>query len=75
MSRSNHRSSNRTAGNHHPYATAYTRTGKLNMQNRKPYRTASQRQEARRTASLVNGRYVSGAPVSFNPAPRAGRAA
>jgi len=60
---------------HHPFATALTRTGKLNMLNRKPYRTASQRQEARNTARLVDGRYVSNAPVSFHSAPRAGRVA
>lgn len=69
------RHSGRTSGQHHPFATAYTRTGKLNMQNRKPYRTASQRQEARRTASLVTGRYVSSAPVSFHSAPRGKRVA
>lgn len=63
------------ASNHaHPYATAFTRTGKLNMHNRKPYRTASQRQEARRTAAMVDGRYVSIAPVSLHRAPK-GRAA
>lgn len=60
---------------HHPYATALTRTGKLNMQNRKPYRTASQKDAARQTARLVEGRYVSGAPFSFHPAPRGQRAA
>lgn len=57
------------ASNHaHPYATAFTRTGKLNMHNRKPYRTAAQRQEARRTATMVDGRYVSIAPVTFHRA-------
>ena len=40
------------------------------MHNRKPCRTASQRQEARRTATLVDGRYVSSAPVSFHRAPK-----
>lgn len=59
------------ASNHaHPYATAFTRTGKLNMHNRKPYRTAAQRQEARRTATMVDGRHVSNAPVSFHRAPK-----
>lgn len=69
------RHTGRTSGNHHPYATAFTRTGKLNMQNRKPYRTASQRADARATARLYNGRYVSSAPVSFHAAPRGQRAA
>lgn len=62
------------SNNAHPYATAFTRTGKLNMHNRKPYRTASQSQEARRTATLVDGRYVSSAPVSLHRAQK-GRAA
>lgn len=53
----------------HPYATAYTRTGKLNMHNRKPYRTDAQRREARRNAEMVGGRYVSNAPVSYHRAP------
>lgn len=52
----------------HPYATAFTRTGKLNMQNRKPYRTASQCAAARSTARLVDGRYVSNAPTSMHSA-------
>lgn len=60
---------------YHPYATAYTRTGKLNMQNRKPYRTAGQKDAARQTARLVDGRYVSGAPVSIHSAPRGKRVA
>jgi uncharacterized protein YcgI (DUF1989 family) len=59
------------ASNHaHPYATAFTRTGKINMHNRKPYRTAAQQHEARRTATLVDGRYVSSAPVSFHRVPK-----
>lgn len=53
---------------HHPYATALTRTGKLNMHNRKPFRTAAQRQEARQTARIVDGRYVSSAHVSMHSA-------
>lgn len=66
---SRHTSHSRTSGNHaHPYATAFTRTGKINMHNRKPYRTASQRQDARATARLVDGRYVSNAPVSMHSA-------
>ncbi len=53
---------------HHPYATAFTRTGKLNMHNRKPFRTAAQRADARATARLADGRYVSSAPVSIHSA-------
>lgn len=52
------------------YATNYTRTGKLDMLNRKPFRTASQKAEASRTAKLVDGRYVSSAPVSYHRAAR-----
>lgn len=48
------------------YATSYTRTGKLDMLNRKPFRTAAQKAEARRTATKVNGTYVSSAPVSYH---------
>ena len=49
------------------YATAFTRTGKLNMQNRKPYRTASQKAQARNTAENgKDGAYRSNAPVSFH---------
>ncbi|MGR9056040.1 hypothetical protein ACU8NH_09040 [Rhizobium leguminosarum] len=50
------------------YATNYTRTGKIDMLNKKPFRTAAQKAEARRTARLVDGRYVSGAPVSYHRA-------
>jgi hypothetical protein len=52
------------------YATSYTRTGKIDMLNKKPFRTPSQKDEARSTARLVEGRYVSNAPVSYH---RAGR--
>lgn len=69
------RSSSHNSNHHHAYATAFTRTGKVNMQNGKPYRTASQKAAARSTARLVAGRYVSSAPVSFHAAPRAGRVA
>lgn len=55
--------------NHHPHATAFTRTGKINMLNRKPYRTDAQRREARRNAEMIGGRYVSNAPVSYHRAP------
>lgn len=40
--------------------------------NRKPYRTAAQKKEARANAKKVNGTYVSDAPVSRHP-PRAER--
>jgi hypothetical protein len=53
------------------YATQYTRTGKLNMQNRKPYRTASQKEVAQRMAYKgEDGTYHSSAPVSFHGAYR-----
>lgn len=56
------------------YATQYTRTGKLNMQNRKPYRTASQQALAKNTATKgKDGAFRSKAPVSFHTAPRARR--
>lgn len=55
----------------HPYATAFTRTGRVNMQNRKPYRTASQKQTASATASKGDdGAYRSGAPVSYHSTAR-----
>lgn len=60
---SRHRSTNNA------YATSLTRTGKLNMTNRKPYRTAAQQADARATAVKVNGTYVSSAPVSYHRAP------
>ncbi|MCG7507095.1 hypothetical protein [Mesorhizobium retamae] len=53
------------------YATQFTRTGKLNMTNRKPYRSASQTQAARATASKGDdGAYHSSAPVSYHSAGR-----
>jgi hypothetical protein len=55
---------------HLAHRTNYTRTGKLDMQNRKPFRTAAQKAEARRTAKLVDRRYVSSAPVSYHRAAR-----
>ena len=49
------------------YAAAFTRTGKLDMQNRKPFRTASQKAQARNTAEKCkDGAYRSSAPVSFH---------
>ena len=35
--------------------------------NKKPYRTAAQKAEARRTARKVGGTWVSSAPKSFHP--------
>ena len=49
-----------------PYATQFTRTGKINMVNGKPYRTANQKAEARRLARKdKDGTYRSTAPVSY----------
>jgi hypothetical protein len=36
------------------------------MSNGKPYRTAAQKAEARRTAKKVNGTWVSNAPKSYH---------
>ena len=53
------------------HQTQFTRTGKLNMTNRKPYRTASQKETARRMArKCEDGAYRSPAPLSFHSAPR-----
>ena len=51
--------------------TGLTRTGKINMLNRKPYRTASQKDEARRTATKVDGAYFSKAPVTYHRSSKA----
>jgi hypothetical protein len=49
------------------HATSFTRTGKLDMVNRKPYRTAAQQREAKRTAEKrADGAWRSAAPVSFH---------
>jgi hypothetical protein len=37
-----------------------------NMSNRKPYRTAAQRKQARATAKVIDGRHVSTAPRSYH---------
>lgn len=51
--------------------TNLTRTGVLSMQNRKPFRTARQKEEAQRTATKrSDGAWRSDAPVSYHPAPR-----
>ena len=56
---------------HLAHQTAYTRTGKLNMLNRKPFRTAAQKAEARRTAKKGDdGAWRSSAPVSYHRAAR-----
>ncbi|MCH6205270.1 MULTISPECIES: hypothetical protein [Brucella] len=54
--------------------TKYTRTGERDMTNRKPYRTAAQKAEARASARLIDGRYVSNAPVTYHRAPKRGAA-
>lgn len=49
------------------HQTAYTRTGKVNMINRKPYRTKSQKETASRMASIgKDGAWHSAAPLSFH---------
>lgn len=59
---------------HLAHQTTFTRTGKLNMHNRKPYRTGSQQAEAKRTArKCEDGTYRSGAPVSYHRAPNGKR--
>ncbi len=46
--------------------TDFTRTGKMNMKNRKPFRTASQKKMAKDTAYKAdNGSWRSTAPVSY----------
>lgn len=53
---------------HLAHQTGLTRTGKINILNRKPYRTAAQKAEAKRTARKVDGAFVSNAPVSYHRA-------
>lgn len=49
--------------------TNFTRTGNRDMTNRKPYRTAAQKAEARRTAEKgKDGVWRSNAPVSYHRA-------
>lgn len=50
------------------YATEFTRTGKRNMINRKPYRTVDQKQDAKNNAVLLNGTYYASTPVSYHGA-------
>jgi hypothetical protein len=47
--------------------TQYTRTGTVDLTNRKPFRNEAQKEEARKKAVKVNGTWVSEAPVSFHP--------
>ncbi len=56
---------------HLAHQTGLTRTGKINMLNRKPYRTASQKDEARRTSRKFEGTWVSGAPVTYHRSSKA----
>ena len=49
-----------------PYQTKFTREGVRDMTNRKPYRTAAQKVVAKQKVRIVDGRYVSSAPVSFH---------
>lgn len=50
-----------------PYATSLTRTGQLDMKNRKPYRTAQQKKLAREMAYKTDkGFYRSNAPKSYH---------
>lgn len=52
---------------HLAHQTTFTRTGKLDMTNRKPYRTAAQKFEARsRATKCEDGTYRSLAPVSYH---------
>jgi hypothetical protein len=47
--------------------TDFTRTGKLNMKNRKPYRTAAQKKLAKdKSYKADNGSWRSNAPVSYS---------
>lgn len=52
---------------HLSYQTDYTRTGKINMINRKPYRTKAQKETASRMAHKgEDGAWHSAAPLSFH---------
>lgn len=51
-----------------PYATSLTRTGKLDMKNKKPYRNALQKKMADGDATKTDGGfYSSNVPVSYHP--------
>ena len=51
---------------HLRHQTQLSRTGEMNMHNRKPFRTARQRELARKDARVVDGRFVSDVPVSMH---------
>lgn len=52
---------------HLAHQTNFTRTGKLDLTNRKPYRTVKQKAEASRTAvRCEDGAWRSSAPVSYH---------
>ncbi len=57
---------------HLRHQTQFSRTGEVNMHNRKPFRTARQRELARSDARVIDGRFVSDAPVSMHGKGRAG---
>lgn len=54
---------------HMAFATSFTREGKLDMTNRKPFRTRQQKKMARESARRdpKTGTWKSSAPVSFHP--------
>ena len=63
---------NANKGGHEACQTSFTRTGQVDMVNHKPYRTASQKAEARRTAYKdKDGAFRSSAPVSYHTKPSA----
>ena len=52
---------------HKAYQTSFTKTGTLNMKNRKPYRTASQKELAKqKSRKCEDGAYRSTAPVTYH---------
>ncbi len=52
---------------HKRYQTQFTRTGQLDMTNRKPFRTAKQKLKAKETAGMCkDGVIRSNAPVSYH---------
>lgn len=53
---------------HLAFQTQFSRTGKLDLTNRKPYRPAVMKQRARETAvKCADGAYRSPAPVCYHP--------
>jgi len=55
---------------HLRYQTQYTRTGQLDMKNKKPYRTTANKAKAQQVAELIDGTYkvtdLSKAPLSYH---------